>query len=171
MCPDLPMPLTSTRPRRSRMRETAARKRSSTRSIRARTASASMASTRRARSSTALGTDFCAGFGAAFIIAVEYSPTGVAIFYADDGEFPAIRARSAREQRAGGRRVPEAEAAGHDRLRGDRARDRAARARPGVGPGRDAPPRRVRRGVSDVLDRPGVQPGEAAVDAPRGVRP
>ena len=51
MCPDLPMPLTITRPLQARISETAARKRSSRRPIRARTASASIASTRRASSS------------------------------------------------------------------------------------------------------------------------
>ena len=51
MWPDLPMPLTTTRPLQSRIRATAARKRWSSRAISARTASASMASTLRASSS------------------------------------------------------------------------------------------------------------------------
>ena len=33
------------------------------------------------------------------------------------------------------------------------------------------PPRRIRRGVPHVLDRPGIQPAEAARDAARSVRP
>ena len=68
MWPDLPMPLTITRPRQSRIRETAARKRSSSRAISARTASASMASTLRASSSA----EPVASFG---IMATEYSPS------------------------------------------------------------------------------------------------
>ena len=51
MWPLLPMPLTTTRPVRAAISSSAARKRSSSRSISARTASASMASTRRASSS------------------------------------------------------------------------------------------------------------------------
>src|SRR5687767_9131922 len=67
MWPDLPMPLTMTRPLQARISETAARKRSSRRAISARTASASMASTLRASSRA----EAVASFG---IMTGEYSP-------------------------------------------------------------------------------------------------
>src|SRR5581483_11163510 len=70
ICPDLPMPLTTTRPVRRWISSTASRNRPSRRSARARTASASMESTLRASSRAALG----AALRAAFIIAAEYSP-------------------------------------------------------------------------------------------------
>src|SRR3990172_4048092 len=68
MCPDLPIPLTITRPLQARISDTAARNRSSRRAIMARTASASIARTRRASSSAVP----VASFG---IMAGEYSPT------------------------------------------------------------------------------------------------
>src|SRR5258706_13125088 len=70
MCPDLPMPLTTTRPLRFCTSSTAARKRSSMRSASARTASASICSTLRASSSILL----FVGRAATFIIRSEYSP-------------------------------------------------------------------------------------------------
>src|SRR3954468_2989866 len=71
--PDLPMPLTTTRPLRPLISSTACTKRSSSRSPSARTASASIASTRRARSNALDLLGFCAT-RAAFIIGREYSP-------------------------------------------------------------------------------------------------
>src|SRR4051794_20493461 len=73
MCPDLPMPLTTTRPLLPLMSSTACTKRSSNRSASARTASDSMASTRRASSNALVLLVFC-GTRAAFIIGREYSP-------------------------------------------------------------------------------------------------
>src|SRR5919201_3477557 len=67
MWPLLPMPLTTTRPLRVAMSSSAARNRSSNRSISARNASASIESTRRASSSALIWLFFCAR-RAAFII-------------------------------------------------------------------------------------------------------
>src|SRR5213075_1210625 len=73
MCPLLPMPLTTTRPRRPAINSMAATKRSSSRSASARTASASMASTRRASSRALVSLVFLLT-GAAFIMGPQYSP-------------------------------------------------------------------------------------------------
>src|SRR4051812_32786679 len=78
MWPDLPMPLTTTRPPRAAISSTAARKRSSRRSASARTASASIASTRRASSSALLWLGFFEA-RAAFIIGPEYSAMNEAV--------------------------------------------------------------------------------------------
>src|SRR3954471_7654448 len=73
MWPDLPMPLTTTRPLRPLISSTAWTKPWSSRSPSARTASASIARTRRASSNALVLLDFCAA-RAAFIIGREYSP-------------------------------------------------------------------------------------------------
>src|SRR5262245_27708317 len=78
MWPDLPMPLTRTRPLRAVISSTAARKRSSTRSMSARTASASIDSTRRASSRALLWLAFFAA-RTAFIIGSEYSAMNEAV--------------------------------------------------------------------------------------------
>src|SRR5262249_1382203 len=57
-CPDLPTPLTTTRPWQASIRPTASRKRSSRRAASALTASASIASTLRARSSAGVDVAF-----------------------------------------------------------------------------------------------------------------
>src|SRR3954469_15221680 len=133
MWPDLPMPLTITRPRRCRIRSSAATKRESSRSVSACTACASMASTLRASVSaevarlSAFSSILVCAWRTAFIIGGEYSPRHWGYRpYGHDHDLPAIGADPPRERRARRGGVSQLAPAGDDRLRRHRARLGAA---------------------------------------------
>src|SRR5471030_1314596 len=173
--PDLPMPLTTTRPLQLSNSATASRKVEPKRAARLWIASASMASTCLARSSTVLDGAILSMRDAAGIIGQSIAePRSLpSELRATDDRFPRTGAGAAGERRAGGgaraQPAPAADAGIPAGRRGDRA------ALPALDPGERGIDLclsgRIRRGVPDVLHRTGIQPAQAVQHAPRGVWP
>src|SRR6266581_4060435 len=163
--PDLPIPLTTTRPWHDRTSRTAATKDSPTRSPMARTASASMRSTRWALSRTrsAVGGGFIAAEawigsgwrqrGDAAMMAQDYNKAPTP---ARDGQHAADRAAPSGRGGDDRHRLPLDQPAAGARLPDRRRGDRTLGAEPDSRYRGNPPPGRIRRRLPDVLDRPGV---------------
>src|SRR5450759_1193462 len=166
--PDLPMPLTTTRPLQLSNSATASRKFAPRRAARPWIASASMASTCFARSSAVLDGEILSMRDAARIMGQSISEPQFPPFPcpATDDRFRRTGPGAAGERRAGGggAGAQPASAAGA-RVPAGRRGDRAARPAPDPGErGIDLYlSGRVRRGIPDVLHRPGIQQRPTAI--------
>src|ERR1039457_1074329 len=155
--PDLPMPLTTTRPLQLSSSATASRKLAPRRAARLWMASASMASTCFARSSAVLDGAILSMRDAAGIMGQSISERRFLLFdaRASDERFPRTGAGAARQRRAGGSVGAQPAPAADARLPLGRRGDRAAC--PALDPGDRGIelclPGRVRRGIPDVLHR------------------